>query len=481
MCKADSKVMKKLLFPVLLMLVALTASAQKKEVHILSINDPHAAIDQFPRLGYVADSLRALYPDLLILSAGDNRSGDPINDMFDIPAYPMVALMNQVGFHATAVGNHEFDSNQDGLARLINLSAFSTLCANMEPDAKWKMHVKPYQKFDVGGVIVGVLGVTALGSMGTPESHPMRLTDIKFMDPLETIKQYEFLRKECDVVLLLSHLGYNDDVKFSAQLPWVDIIVGGHSHTQLEGGEIHNGILITQNMKSLKNATHSTLVLENGKVVGKKAERIAIDKQGNKNATLAELVRFFSENPAFRRVLAVAETPFDNNEELGCMVCDAYMAETGADLSYQNAGGVRIDSHAAGNMTVGDVMQMDPFQNDAVEVSVTGKELADMLISCYDNDKQRFPYVGGMSCDVTINPADGKIKKLVLFGKDGKKLNLKKTYRVVSNSYTVAVSPTSRADQGHSIGITTPDLIKNYLEHQGRISYQGKKCLNIIK
>jgi 5'-nucleotidase len=222
-------------------------------------------------------------------------------------------------------------------------------------------------------------------------------------------------------------------------------------------------------------------VLENGKVVSKKAERIAIDKQGNKNATLAELVRYFSENPAFKRVLAVAETPFDNNEELGCMVCDAYMAETGADLSYQNAGGVRIDSHTAGNMTVGDVMQMDPFQNDAVEVSVTGKELADMLISCYDNDKQRFPYVGGMTCDVTINPADGKIKKLVLFGKDGKKLNLKKTYRVVSNSYTVAVSPTSRADQGHSIGITTPDLIKNYLEHQGRISYQGKKCLNIIK
>ena len=473
--------MKKLLYSTLLMLVALTVSAQKREVHILSINDPHAAIDRFPRLGYVADSLRALYPDLLILSAGDNRSGDPINDMFDIPAYPMVALMNQVGFHATAVGNHEFDSNQDGLARLINLSTFSTLCANMEPDAKWQMHVKPYQKFDVGGVMVGVLGITALGSMGTPESHPMRLTDIKFMDPLETIKKYEFLRKECDVVLLLSHLGYADDVKFSAELPWVDIIVGGHSHTQLKGGEMHNGILITQNNKSLKYATHSTLVLDGKQITSKKAERIAIAGGQNINQTLAELVRYFSENPAFKRVLAVADTPFDNNEELGCMVCDAYMAETGADLSYQNAGGVRIDSHDAGNMTVGDVMKMDPFQNDAVEVSVTGKELVEMLISCYDNDKQRFPYVGGMTCDVTINPADGKIKKLVLLDKDGKKLNLKKTYRVVSNSYTVAVSPTKRADQGHSIGITTPDLIKNYLEHQGRISYQGKKCLNITK
>ena len=467
--------MKKIILS-LLMFVALTVSAERKELHILSANDMHAAIENFPRLGYVADSLRALYPDLLILSGGDNRSGDPINDMFEIPAYPMVALMNQVGFHATVVGNHEFDSNQYGLARLIDLSTFPTLCANMEPDAKFNMHVKPYQIFDCGGISVGVLGITALGSMGTPESHPARMTDIRFMDPLETIQKYAFLREKCDVVLLLSHLGYADDVKFSAELPWVDIIVGGHSHTQLNGGEIHNGILITQNMKSLLNATHSTLVLEDGRVVEKKAEAIAIAGQPGENKTVAELVRYFSENPAFKRALAIAETPM-NKEELGCMVCDAYIEETGADLSYQNAGGVRIEEHEAGDMTVGDVMKMDPFQNNAVEVFCTGKELAEMLISCYDNDKQRFPYVSGFTCEITINPADGKITKLVLLDKDGKKLNLKKTYRVVSNSYTVAVSPTNRKDMGNSIGITTPDLIKNYLEHQGRINYQGRRCL----
>ena len=472
--------MKKLLLASLLIFLTLTVAAQeRRELHILSINDPHAAIQQFPRLGYVADSLRALYPDLLILSAGDNRSGDPINDMFEIPAYPMVALMNQVGFHATAVGNHEFDSNQAGLARLIGLSTFSTLCANMVPDPKWKMHVKPYQIFDCGGISVGVLGITALGSMGTPESHPKRLTEIRFMDPLETIQKYQFLREKCDVVLLLSHLGFADDVKFSAELPWVDIIIGGHSHTQLDGGEMHNGILITQNTKSILYATHSTLVLQDGKVVEKKAERIAVKGMPGENKTAAELVHYFSENPAFKRVLAVAETPFDCNEELGCMVCEAYLAETGADFSYQNAGGVRIENHPAGDMTVGDVMMMDPFQNDLVELHVTGKELAEMLISCYDNDKQRFPYVAGMTCDVVVDPATLKIKKLTLFGKDGKKVNLKKTYHVVGNSYSVAVSPTNRADQGQSMGITTPDVIKNYLEHQGRVSFQGRRCLNI--
>ena len=471
--------MKKIILS-LLMFVALTVSAERKELHILSANDMHAAIENFPRLGYVADSLRALYPDLLILSGGDNRSGDPINDMFESPAYPMVALMNQVGFHATVVGNHEFDSNQYGLAKLIGLSAFSTLCANMEPDPKFNMHVKPYQLFDCGGISVGVLGITALGSLGTPESHPARMTDIKFMDPLETIKKYEFLRKQCDVVLLLSHLGYKDDVKFSAQLPWVDIIVGGHSHTQLDGGEIHNGILITQNMKSLPFATHSTLVLEGNKIVEKKAERIAVAGKGEVNNTIAALVQYFSENPAFKRVLAVAETPFACKEELGCLMCDAYIVETGADFSYQNAGGVRIESHPAGDLTMGDVMMVDPFQNAAVELNVTGKELSDMLISCYDNDNQRFPYVSGMTCEITLNPADKTIKKLVIFDKDGKKLNLKKTYRVVSNSYSVAVSPTNRHDEGHSLGITTPDLIKSYLEHQGRVSYEGRRCLKFV-
>ena len=460
--------------------VALTTTAQeRRELHILSANDIHAAIENMPRLGYVADSLRALYPDLLILSGGDNRSGDPVNDMYETPAYPMVALMNQIGFQATVVGNHEFDSNQDGLARLIDLSAFATLCANMEPDAKWNMHVKPYKYFDCGGIKVGVLGATALGSLGTPESHPTRVSEIKFSDPLETIKKYEFMRKECDVMLLLSHLGYESDVKYSAELPWVDIIVGGHSHTQLKGGEMHNGILITQNSKSLPFATHATLVLEGNKIVEKKAECIAIAGVKRENKTLQELVRYFSENPAFKRVLAVAETPFTTREELGNMVVDAYRTEGGADVSFQNAGGVRMDYVPAGEMTVGDVMKMDPFQNCLTEMNVTGKELAEMLISCYDHDKKRFPFVSGFACDVTIDPTTNKITKLVLLDENGKKLNLKKTYRLVANSYAVAVSPTNRKDQGRNLAITSPETIKNYLEHKGKVSYQGTSRVNI--
>ena len=462
-------------------LVLASASAQageQKELHILSTNDMHAAIECMPRLGFVADSLRALYPDLLILSAGDNRSGEPLNDMYEIPAYPMVSLMNIVGFHATTLGNHEFDSGQKGLAQLITMQNFPTLCANVHPASKWDMHVKPYQLYDCGGLTVGVIGAVALSPLGIPESHPNNTTDMKFDNPLEAVQEYRWLREKCDVVVFLSHLGYESDVEVSKSLSWVDIIVGGHSHTQLKGGEVHNGVFITQNTNRLKRATHSTIVVEDGKVVKRMAENIEIKGGKNENKVIAELVRYFSENPAFHRVLAQVDTPFESYEELGCLMCDAYKAEGKCDLSFQNAGGVRYDKHDVGGFTVSDVLRLDPFQNEAVELSLTGKELMDMMIKCYDNDNRIFPYVGGMTAEYTLDPATKKITKLVLLDESGKKLNLKKTYKVMTNSYTTAISPTNRKDQGTGIGKITAQLIMDYLEHQGHVSYQGVKRLS---
>ena len=81
--------------------------AQPREVHILSVNDMHAEIGRFPQLVSIADSLRRLYPEMLVLSAGDNRTGNPASDMHAEPSCPLVELMNRVGFDYSAVGNHE--------------------------------------------------------------------------------------------------------------------------------------------------------------------------------------------------------------------------------------------------------------------------------------------------------------------------------------------------------------------------------------
>ena len=474
--------MRKMLFTLLMVPFALSTWAQdKKEVHILSANDMHAAIECFPRLCFVADSLRALYPDLLILSAGDNRSGDPINDMYEIPAYPMVSLMNIVGFQASTLGNHEFDSGQEGLAKLINMSNFPYLCANIRPAAKTGIHVRPWQMFDVGGVRLAIIGVTALGPMGKPESHPDNMTDLEFSDPLQSVQQYKNLRQQSDVVLLLSHMGYEDDVKLSAELPWVDLIVGGHSHTQLKGGEMHNGLLITQNVNRLARVTHITLTLENGKVTGKTAENIAIKGVKRENKVVAKLTDYFTNNPAFDEVLAVNDQPVSTYEELGCLMTDAYLKAANADISLQNYGGVRYDTLSIRGITVKDVLQLDPFQNNLVEMTVTGNEFIDILKMCFVNDQARFPLISGATAEYVLDATKQKVTKVVLYGPDGKKLNLKKTYRVVTNNYVQAITPTNRKDEGHSLGIGTAEAIMQFLKAKGHINYQGKTCVKEVQ
>ena len=459
----------------------LTVVAERKEVHILSANDMHAAITAFPQLADIADSLRALYPGLLVLSAGDNRTGDPLNDMYEIPAYPMVALMNQVGFDATALGNHEFDSRANGLAKLIDLSNFSYLCANISAEASLGIHTIPYKVFDVNGVKVGVIGIVQLGTHGIPDTHPANLTGISFIPPVEAAAQYEWLSQQCDVTILLSHNGYEEDVASTSILTWLDLIIGGHSHYQIDGGEMHNSIFVTQNVNRLKNVTHITLVVDDGKVVDKLAETISVRNHTGKNKVVAELVNFFSNNPSFERVLTQVATPFNTYEELGYMMCDAFVAEADAEVAIENAGGVRYDKHDVGPFTVNDVLMLDPFGNDAVELQLSAEELRAMLMSCYNNDSKMFPYVSGVQCMVFFDKNDTTVlKDLQLLTPDGKKLNKKKLYKVVTSSYVASICDSPRKDQGQSINRTTADLIISFLEKQPSISYQGQKRITFV-
>ena len=122
------------------------------------------------------------------------------------------------------------------------------------------------------------------------------------------------------------------------KFPWLDLIIGGHTHTQLKGNEVKNGVLITQNKNKLHRVTYITLTIEDGKVVNKKAEYIDVRKYPNTVKVVEEMVRFYNDNPTLRKVLGFADTPFETREELGCMMCDAFMEETGRSPPRQPGG-----------------------------------------------------------------------------------------------------------------------------------------------
>ena len=455
---------------------ATAAFAQRQEVHIVSVNDVHAKIENMPMLGAIVDSLRAEYPGLLVLSAGDNRTGEPLNDMYSVPAYPMVALMNQIGFDATTLGYHEFDSGAEGLARIVNLSNFSYLCANVVPDAGIGLHIRPYQIFDVCGVSVGIVGAVEIGLSGLPDTHPDNCAHLDFLPVLQSINNYSWLRDKCDVVIFLSHIGYEADVAISAEIPWVDVIVGGHSHTQLAGGEFHNGILITQNTNRLSRATHITIALDNGKIVDRKAENIEVAGYPAQNTSVAQLLKVFSDNPEFQRIVCTIEKPLTSYEELGCLMTDAFRECAGTDFAFVNAGGIRYDSLPAGPMTVSDILRLDPFGNDSVMLELTAEELKQMLIACEATDHYGFPKVSGFSCEVIRDKKNpSRIKDVNMFTPDGKKIKPKKKqlYKVVTNSYTASVSVSPRKDQGHALNYQTSQMVIDYLGKRGSIDYSG--------
>ena len=462
----------------LALMLAIIVNAEKREIHILAVNDMHAQIEVFPQLAALADSLRTIDPSLLIFSAGDNRTGNPINDKYILPAYPMVALMNQVGFNGSTLGNHEFDVHS--LKRLIGLSNFRYICANAFPSDSSGIKLVPTQVFDVEGLKVGVIGCIQLSPAGIPSTHPDNLEGISFKPAEEIIPQYESLSKECDVTILLSHLGYPDDIKMAEKFPWLDLIIGGHTHTQLKGDEVKNGVLITQNRNKLHRVTYITLTVEDGKVVDKKAEYIDVRKFPKTVKVVEEMIRFYNDNPTLRRVLAVADTPFETREELGCLMCDAFMAETDSEIAVENPGGVRIDALPQGDITVRNVLEMDPFDNHAVILELTGDEIAHMMLTYCHNTLHSFPYVGGMQCEITLEKDfPEKIQSIKLLTLEGKKLNMKKKYKVVTNNYIPATSEIP-AGSARTLNLETSDIIMQYLEKKGQVSYQGVRRLTTI-
>ena len=124
----------------------ITPPAERQAV-IFAVNDMHAAIDNFPKLAYIVDSLKAIYPDMLLVAAGDNQTGNPVNDQYPEKGFPMIDLMNATGFDLSAVGNHEFDTGPEGLSNLTAKAKFSFICANVSAGGLYNVKISPYKIF----------------------------------------------------------------------------------------------------------------------------------------------------------------------------------------------------------------------------------------------------------------------------------------------------------------------------------------------
>ncbi len=439
------------------------------EIDILAVNDMHANIDMFPKFAAMVDSLRAVYPNLLLFSAGDNRTGNPVNDQYDPVNYPMITLMNEVGFDLCAVGNHEWDADVDNLRNDIKRARFPFLCANVFIPESVNLDIKPYVAFEHQGVKMAVVGMIEVRHDGIPGAHPKNLTQVSFKRAHEVLPQYRYLNDQNDVVILLSHCGVEDDMELAQANPWLDAIIGGHSHTLIEHPTETNGVLVTQSGSHLKYATLVKLWVKDNRVVGKEAVVLDVNKVRKEKPEIKKLIDEFNDAPALNEPIAVAKTKFENPEELGCLITDALREISGADFAFQNTGGVRVNHLKKGPITVKDVYSIDPFNNEVVVYQMTGQQLKRFVVNTYKKNGGYPSYVSGMTysvddngdhINVYLNPDKGS------FGKNT-------IYKVAINSYMASTVNIESVDEGRSQFMTSEEMMIEFLRRHKEVDYQG--------
>ena len=458
--------------------------ATARTVEILAVNDMHAAIDNFPRFAFIVDSLRDTYPDLLLVSAGDNQTGNPVNDQYPEKGLPMIELMNAVQFDLSALGNHEFDSGVKGFEKLTHKADFEFLSANVELPKEADFRIKPYSIVKLpNGLKVAFVSFLDINANGIPDSHPDNVKGFAFKDPFATAQDYLFLKDKSDVLVMLNHMGFEEDVKLAMQMPAnsVDLIIGGHSHTKVEKDQIHNDIMITQAERRLNYATLIKLTVSPDGMVDKEMQLLTVGKTGPARADIQDMVDVYNNNPALTETIAIAADDFSTREELGYLVSDSIRVASKSDLAFINAGGVRISTLAKGPVRAKDVYEIDPFGNEMVTFKLTGHEIRDLFLVAFTFDDYRLLYPSGMNARYLLN-SDDSLKDVEFLTTDGQPFDMNKTYSVVMNHYMAAVYKYDHKDPGQGLFRPTAEVTIDYLKKLKNIpSYRGMSRIELVK
>lgn len=228
------------------------AVAQKKQLVILHTNDTHSCImplnpnladtalagrGGFLRRMALIEDERAKTPGLLLIDSGDFSQGSPYYNFYK--GEVEVELMNRMGYDVATIGNHEFDFGLENMARIFRMAKFPIVCANYDfMGTSVEGLVKPYTIIKRNGLKIGLFGLSP---------QPRGLVDttkfvgVKYLDPVETAERMAALlktKKKCDVVICVSHLGWeNEELTDQMLVPAtrdIDIVLGGHSHTYMK-------------------------------------------------------------------------------------------------------------------------------------------------------------------------------------------------------------------------------------------------------
>ena len=371
-------------------------------------------------------------------------------------------FMNKLGYDAMTVGNHEFDDGPEVLKGFVEAVKFPVLMSNadisLEPLLKDK--ILKSTVIERGGEKIGLIGLTP---HDTPElASPGK--NINFLDPIESVQSEVDKLTEAGVnkIIVLSNSGMVVDKAVAEGTTGVDVIVGGHDNTYLSNTDdkaagpypvMVGKTAIVQAYAYGKFLGELNVTFDDaGEITEAKGNPIIMDNQVVEDQpTVARIVELGQPLEEIRsKVVAETAAAIDGNRDvcrqvectMGTLVADAQLdrvKDQGVIISLVNSGGLRA-SIDAGEVTMGEVLTVLPFQNTLSTFEVDGKVLKEALengVSQYEEKAGRFLQVAGMkyTFDPSL-PVGSRITDVQIAEGDGfVPLDPEKSYLAVANNY----------------------------------------------
>ncbi|WP_055085959.1 bifunctional metallophosphatase/5'-nucleotidase [Jannaschia donghaensis] len=443
------------------------------------------------RLVNAVEAARARSNNSILVDGGDQFQGTLFYTYYK--GKMAAEFMNALGYDGMTVGNHEFDDGPEVLAGFVDAIDFPILMSNADISGEPALADKIAKStvIERGGERIGMIGLTPQDTDELASPGP----NIIFTAPADAV-QAEVDKLTADGVnkiIVLSHSGYGVDQDVAANTTGVDVIVGGHSNTLLgdmEGAEgayptMVGETAIVQAYAYGKFLGELNVTFDDdGNVTEAAGQALIVDATVEEDAdTVARIAELALPLDEIRnKVVAQTDQPIGGDRdvcraqvcEMGVLIADAMLArvaDQGIDVAIQNGGGIRA-SIDAGEVTMGDVLTVLPFQNTLSTFRVDGATILAALengVSQVEEGAGRFPQVSGLTFAFDASAEAGSRVSDVMIG--GEPLDPAKVYGVVSNNYVRnggdGYDMFVDADDAYDFGPDLADVTAEFLAENG--------------
>lgn len=358
-------------------------------IHIYHTNDLHSHFEHWPRIHTFLKERKEWHTQ-----AGDEvylfDIGDHVDRFHPYSDGTMgkgnVSLLNQADYSAITIGNNEgITFPFDALNNMYSDAAFPVLAANLYyKDGSRPLWAKPYIiQTTKEGTRVGLIGLTVF------YEHLYQLLGWKITDPfVELRRQLDELKDQTDVIVLLSHLGINEDETIAHQFPEIDVILGAHTHHVLHEGKIIDNSLVCAAGKYGQFVGHVILELENSEIQERKALIYDTNELPEVSREKEMISNFYQEG---KQLLTEKVVELDKDlksdsfqvSPLPTMLCDALREWCKADCAFINSG-LLLDGLKKGTITRFDLLEICPHPINPSTVLLHGSELKEVLLHTMD-------------------------------------------------------------------------------------------------